>query len=60
MPTKDRYEEHQQGQQRMEEDLQEKRKNTSMQGYSGMKGKLTLNCQWEEVAMFEQGGGGTR
>lgn len=40
MPTKDHYEEHQQGWQRMEEDLQEKRKNTSMQGYSGMKGKF--------------------
>lgn len=21
---------------------------------------IMLNCQWEEVAMFEQGGGGTR
>lgn len=30
-----------------------------MQGYSAMKRKLMLNCQGEEVTMFEQGGGGT-
>lgn len=36
------------------------RKNTSMQGYAGMKGKLMLNCQWDETVMFEQGGECTR